>query len=174
MRLLPLLCLAACDSSSDTAVEDDDLDVVARVGGFEVPESVLCDEDATCYVSNIVGNGADEDGDGYLSRITPDGVVLDRRWTSGVLSLDAPKGMAIVDGVLYVVDITRICALEIATSTPRYPTAVDAAAFLNDVAAGPDGTLYLTDTANGQVFAWDRTGEPEPLHEPGTLDAPNG
>ncbi len=177
--LLPLLLLAACGSPDDTGTTPDPgPEVVARIRGFDVPESVRCDDGGTCYVSNVVGDPADEDGDAFLSRISTEGRRLEWRWApdlvSGMLSLDAPKGMAIVDGVLHIADITRICAVDLATTTALYPTAVHGAAFLNDLAAGPDGTIYATDTTTGQVFAWDRESDPVPLVEPGTLDQPNG
>lgn len=179
MGLLILLLLSACDSTEETG--DDTgagFDVVARIGGFDVPESVRCDDGGICYVSNVVGGGADEDGVAFLSRISTEGERLDRRWApdqvSGTLSLDAPKGMEIVDGVLYMADITRICAVDLAALAALPPTAVDGAAFLNDVAAGPGGTLFLTDTSTGQVFLWDREDAPVALDEPDTLDQPNG
>lgn len=174
-----LMVLAACgpDPGDDTAPAPG-LEVVARVAGLSTPESVRCDGDVTCYVSNVSGDPSAEDGDGFLSRITTDGEPLERRWApdlvSGPLSLDAPKGMDIADGVLYVADITRVCAVSLADATAGTPLAVDGAVFLNDVAASPDGTLFFTDTSTGRIYRRDGSRDPAPITEEGVLDQPNG
>ena len=76
--------------------------------GFMTPESVLHDPDADVYlVSNIQGDPFEKDDNGFISRVSPDGVVLELRWIDGAkenVDLDAPKGMAILGDELWVAD----------------------------------------------------------------------
>ena len=67
---------------------------VWEVTGLEAPESALYDKaSATIYVSNVAGNAPDKDGNGFISKVAPDGKVTTLKWATG---LDAPKGLAIV------------------------------------------------------------------------------
>jgi hypothetical protein len=109
---------------------------------FETPESVLHDEAGDVYVvSNIAGNPADKDGNGFLSRISPDGKI-ELRWVEG---LDAPKGSAIAGDTLYVADIDQVRMFDRATGEAKGTIAIEGATFLNDVAAAGD-TVYVSDT----------------------------
>ncbi len=59
---------------------------------FKIPESVLYDAQANVlYVSNIDGASGAKDGRGHISKLSPDGKVIDLHWLTG---LHAPKGMA--------------------------------------------------------------------------------
>ena len=136
------IALTACHPTPGVAVP-------ARLTGFVTPESALHDEARDVYwVSNIgAGGPLGHDGDGFLSRVHPDG-----RVEAGVIGpqhgahLDAPKGMALVGDTLYVADIDRVRAFDADTGAPTGEIAIAGAEFLNDVAAAPDGTLYVSDT----------------------------
>ncbi|MCK4548774.1 MAG: ATP/GTP-binding protein, partial [Candidatus Krumholzibacteria bacterium] len=70
---------------------------------FKVPESVCWDFDREIlYVSNIAGNPGEKDGEGFISRVSIEGEVRKLRWVTG---LNAPKGMAVFGGRIYVSDI---------------------------------------------------------------------
>ena len=126
----------------------------AAVGGFQTPESVKWDSAQDVYfVSNINGAPNAKDGNGYISRLGPAGMVTDSAFIKG---LNAPKGMALVHDTLWVADIDQVRAFESRTGTPVATIKIPGAIFLNDIAAAPDGSLYVTDTAirftaNGQV-----------------------
>ncbi|WP_162055261.1 SMP-30/gluconolactonase/LRE family protein [Pontibacter pamirensis] len=111
-------------------------------------ESTLYDEENNIiYVSNIQGNHSEKDGQGFIAIMRPDGTISQLNWVTG---LNAPKGMAIMDGKLYVTDIDELVEINIADSTVtnRYP--VQDAAFLNDAAT--DGEkVYFTDSETGKV-----------------------
>src|SRR5690606_34667849 len=89
---------------------------------------------------------------------------LEREWVSG---LNAPKGMGIMDGKLYVTDIDEVVEIEIESRkiTNRYP--VEGAVFLNDLDTH-QGRVYVSDSRannihvleNGKVstFAEDQKG----------------
>lgn len=127
------------------------LEPVWRTGGFENPESALYDA-ATgfLYISNVAGEGEDVDGNGYISRMTLDGDVETWRWADG--GLNAPKGLALHGGRLYVTDITDIVEIDLATGAVlnRYPA--EGARFLNDAIAGPDGVIYVSDSGTARIY----------------------
>ena len=122
--------------------------------GFDAPESVIWTGDGDhYYVSNVGGDGTARDNNGYISVITSAGKWVDRRWVSGTddLPLNAPKGMAIWDGTLYVTDIDHLVMIDIASAdvTSRIP--VQGAKFLNDVSASEQG-IFVTDSGNAMIL----------------------
>jgi sugar lactone lactonase YvrE len=125
-------------------------DIVVADVGFSTPESVLHDEGADVYlVSNINGGALDEDHNGFISRVSPDGAVEELKWIDGAergVTLHAPKGMALQDGTLYVADINCIRMFDAATGEPQGPVCLESATFLNDVAPGGDGSIFFTDS----------------------------
>ncbi|MFW6067847.1 MAG: SMP-30/gluconolactonase/LRE family protein [Myxococcota bacterium] len=124
--------------------------------GFETPESVLYDPEADVYlVSNIQGSPLDEDDNGFISRVSPEGEVLELKWIDGEagdFTLNAPKGTAIAGGKLYVADIDTVRVFDRETGEHREDIPIDGAAFVNDLAAGPDGSVYASDTGVGGDF----------------------
>lgn len=115
-------------------------------------ESVLYDEaSGTIYVSNIEGQDPQEkDGKGSIGIISKDGKIVNPAWVSG---LNAPKGMAISNGKLYVTDIDELVEIDIATSKISKKWKVEGAQFLNDAAAH-NGTVYFTDMTTGKVHSF--------------------
>jgi sugar lactone lactonase YvrE len=125
---------------------------VGFVDSLKQPESVLYDAAQDVYfVSNIEGQSLAKDGRGFISRLHGDGTVDARRWIQsgerGAM-LNAPKGMALRHDTLWVADIDAVRGFN--THTGAVVATVDlhplGAVFLNDVAFGPDGMLYVTDT----------------------------
>jgi sugar lactone lactonase YvrE len=118
--------------------------------GFETPESVLYDAESDVYlVSNISGAPSAKDKNGFISKVKADGTLETLKWIDGskkATPLHAPKGMVIVGGVLYVTDIDVVRAYDLKTGKAKTAIPVKGATFLNDIAAGPSGTLYVTDT----------------------------
>lgn len=137
--------LAACGGEAPRT------DVVAVMdGGFQQPESVLHDSVADVYlVSNLDGTPLDRDDNGFISRVAPDGRVLQARWIAGGqngVTLHAPKGTGIRGDTLYVADIDVVRRFNRVTGVPLGEIAIPGATFLNDIAVGADGSLYVTDT----------------------------
>lgn len=115
-------------------------------------ESVLFDgSTGKIYVSNIEGNPTDKDGKRSISIIDNKGTIVIQEWVTG---LNAPKGMAISNGKLYVTDIDELVEIDLATAriTNKYP--VEGAEFLNDADAY-DGKIYFTDMNKGLLHVLD-------------------
>jgi sugar lactone lactonase YvrE len=124
---------------------------IASIDGFSTPESVVYDaEQDLYYVSNINGNPSAFDNNGFISRMRADGTVDSLRFIMGGrggVALNAPKGMAIIGDTLWVADIDALRAFNKRTGAAVATIGLRGRArFLNDVAAAPDGTLYVSDT----------------------------
>src|SRR5439155_444572 len=80
---------------------------------------------------------------------TPEGRVAELKWIAGGtkgVTLNAPKGMGIKGDTLFVADIDAVRLFNRETGAPMGTRTVPGAIFLNDIAIGPDGTVYVTDT----------------------------
>lgn len=155
--LLALLCLplgaTACGGGADAGSETTPGQApsgVLTVSGFSTPESVLHDAEADVYlVSNIAGSPLEKDGNGFISRVSPEGEVLEPRWIDGTtpgVTLHAPKGMAIHGETLYVADIDCVRMFDRTTGASRDQVCLANATFLNDIAASTDGSIFFTDS----------------------------
>ncbi|MER9871857.1 SMP-30/gluconolactonase/LRE family protein [Mesorhizobium sp. M0195] len=124
-----------------------------RAGGLEQPESALFDAAGQrVIVSNIVGNPGEADGNGYLSVLSMDGKLVTQHWTDG---MDAPKGMAIAGGKLYVADITHVRVVDLQSGKLASTIDVPNAVFLNDMTADASGKVYVTDMLADTIYRID-------------------
>lgn len=146
-------------------------DVVWTLEGLEAPESVYFDEARdTLYVSNINGEPTAKDGNGYISRVSPDGQMLEAKWVTG---LDAPKGL-VSDGItLYVSDIDRLVAIDIEASKISGTWPAEGAIFLNDTALDTAGRVYVSDMIAEKIHVL-ADGDLSVLAEGDALQHPNG
>jgi hypothetical protein len=126
--------------------------VVSGVG-FSAPESVLHDPASDLYlVANTNGEAAEKDGNGFVSRVSPQGVVADLRWIDGSSSgvtLHAPKGMAIVADTLFVADIDCIRRFHRESGVPFRDLCLEEGSFLDDLASTSRGDIYFSDSGRG-------------------------
>jgi hypothetical protein len=183
-RLVTSLC-AFCVLSSSAQVQAQtamtvsmkakapvDLVLQWELSGFDAPESVLLDrQNAVLYVSSMNGKASDKDANAYISKLSVEGKVLEKKWISG---LNAPKGMGIYEGKLYVADIDEILEFDIKTGEMAQRYRVPDALFLNDIAIDDRGDVYVSHTfgfsaiyklAKGKVSLWLKDQK---------LNAPNG
>ncbi len=147
------------------------LELLWEAQGFNNPESVIYDPSSDIlFVSNVNGSPVEKDGNGYISKVLLDGTVLSNQW---IIGLNAPKGLAIYDGMLYVADIDTLVVIDIASGTISNSYQVDDAKFLNDVTVTSTGEVYVSDMVlnrihclcDGQFSIW--------LESP-ELENPNG
>ena len=120
-------------------------------GDFAAPESAYYDATSnSVFVSSINGQILDKDGNGYISRLSPDGKVVNAKWVTG---LNGPKGLRSVGGTLWVADIDEVVGIEIASGKITSRVKVEGATFLNDLATAPDGTVYTSDSNTLRIYA---------------------
>jgi glucose/arabinose dehydrogenase len=119
--------------------------------GLADPESVAPSPDGkVLYIANVNGESDAVDGNGFISRASPDGKMLERTWVTG---LDAPKGAAVAGDKLYVSDITRLVEIDRIKGKILARYAAPRAKFLNDVAVLPDGTVVVSDSQTARIYA---------------------
>lgn len=119
--------------------------------GFSHPESVDLDiAHQVFYVSNLNGGPLDKDGNGFISRVSREGKLLDLKWIEG--GMNAPKGIVMQGFKMWVSDIDRLH--EIDTRSGKIVATYDApgAVFLNDTAVDAKGNVYVSDIAKGAVW----------------------
>lgn len=130
--------------------------VASKIGeteGMKTPESVRYDPELDVfYVSNINGNPSQHDGNGFIAVVRADSTgapvkMLVEGGKNGA-TLDAPKGLALSGDTLWVADINHVRAFNRKTGAKLADIDLSSqkAQFLNDVAIGGDGAVYVTDT----------------------------
>lgn len=106
------------------------------------PESVLYDDKSkSLYVSSM--------GSGRVVRMGLDGKVIKSDWVTG---LNANKGSALFDGMLYTAEPTAIAVIDVKRAAVVKRIPIDGAVMLNDVAIDAKGIIYMSDTRAGKVY----------------------
>ncbi|HEY1040180.1 MAG TPA: hypothetical protein VGF30_12280 [Bacteroidia bacterium] len=125
------------------------------VQGFNHIESVTSD-DKFIYAADI-GKELDptnKDGDGKIIKLDLKGKILDSSFSKE--TLNAPKGLTISKGVLFIADIDRVIALDIKTGNKLYViTFSDGISFLNDITVADKNTLYVSATDKNKIYKVD-------------------
>ncbi len=126
------------------------------VTGFSGPESVRYDPQMDVYyVSNFNGEAAG-DANGFVTRVSAEGEILDLRFMTG--SSEAPfhggRGMYLDGDSLLVADAGGIHRFDRGSGEPL--EFIDFSSFepgfLNDIVVSDDGSIYVTDTGTSRLF----------------------
>jgi glucose/arabinose dehydrogenase len=145
-----LLFCAACLFASGADAAAPRLELAWRLSGLANPESAALSADGRfLYVTNVNGEGDAKDGNGFISRVSTDGRLLQREFARG---LDGPKGIALKGDALYVADIDRLVIVDAASGAIRGRLPAPGAKFLNDLAIAPDGGVLIADSATQRIY----------------------
>ncbi|MFM7631439.1 MAG: hypothetical protein ACKO43_06520, partial [Alphaproteobacteria bacterium] len=129
------------------------------ITGLDHPESVAFDG-TSYYISNVGKEMAPtaKDGDGYITRVSADGTILDAKWADG---LNAPKGLVFAYNRLWVTDVDQVYGYDVTTgkldevfslAPRRIQFDQKPVAFLNDIVALPDNRLLISGTDTGRLY----------------------
>lgn len=168
----------------ETKPEDLGVLIVSDVG-LSTPESVLYVPELDVYlVSNIGGSPFDKDDNGFILKVSPSGESLGKLVDGAKddVTLNAPKGMGIVGGLLYVADIDRVRTFDLTTGAPKDEISLKGATFANDVAVSDKGDVYVSDTglkpdfsSSGTDAIWKITnGKAKKIYSSKKFGGPNG
>lgn len=132
----------------------------AQITGLESPYSFISDPSGKEYfISNINGEPDSRDNNGFITKLDADGKITHLKFVQGGTAdvvLHAPKGMALIGTILYVVDLDQLKGFDkttgkLVTTVSFSPLSKDPVS-LTDVAASSTGQLYLTDQAANSIY----------------------
>lgn len=112
------------------------------------PESVLWIPEARFFYVSEIGK---DKGNGAIGKVDGDGKIISADWAKG---LDAPKGMGIYKDTLFVADVKQLVLIDRKNGHIIKKIELPGAVFLNDVVAGKDGSIYISDTREGKVYIY--------------------
>jgi hypothetical protein len=127
-----------------------DLSKKWEISSLRTPESVKYDpKTRQLFVSDVNGDPWAKDGNGFITRITIDGKFAEVNW---VIGMDAPKGMGIYKGHLYVSDITEIDDIDIAKGAIVKRYISKDAKYFNDIEVDSAGVVYISDMFTNSIY----------------------
>ena len=138
---------------------------------FTTVESVVHDKTQNILItSSICGDPTEKDGNGFLSKLSIEGNIIDLHWITG---LNAPKGLGIHGNKLYVTDIDELVEIDINEGkiAMRYP--VIGAKFLSDIVIDNHGTAYFSDSDTDKIHRF-KDNMVTTWLENANLEGPNG
>src|SRR5690606_11113816 len=91
------------------------------------------------------------DGNGSIGKISLSGEVTNVEWVIG--GMDAPKGLGMHKGMLYVADLTNVVVIDVAQGKVVETIAVEGAGMLNDITVDDKGVVYISDSKNAKIYS---------------------
>jgi len=120
------------------------------LGGLDQPESSIFNpKSGEILVSNINGSPVELNAKGYISRISSSGEMLQQHWVEG---LDAPKGMALFEGKLYIADMQKLHVVDAKTGDLVKSYFAKSSKMLNDISVDDSGNVYVSDLLGGGIY----------------------
>lgn len=136
------------------------------------PESVLYDAgNQVLYVSNINDPSGGKDNNGSIGKISLEGDLEEIEWVLG--GMDAPKGLGLHNGLLYVADPDKVVVINTRTGKIQHSIEIVGAGMLNDITVNNRGDIFVTDSQDPKVYRI-RNNQAEVWLEDESLKTPNG
>lgn len=112
-------------------------------------ESVLYDKTSqTIYVTNVNNGPWEKDNNGFISTINTKGEITELKWVEG---LNAPKGLGLYNGKLYVGDIDDLIEIDLENRKISNTYTVENNPQLNDVTVSPEGVVYVSGSNSNKI-----------------------
>ena len=148
--LLSVFLYTSISLADSKVINTDAKRIVIDNVGLETPESIEYYAAEDVYlVSNINGSALEAEGNGFISKIKPDGSVIKLKWIDGTepgIQLNAPKGIAIQGAYLYVADINQVQIFELPSGRQKMSVDIKGSTFLNGITPGKGNFVYVTDS----------------------------
>ncbi len=144
-------------------------ELISEIHGLAHCESVAYEaQEKVLYVSVM----ADKiEGDGKISKLSLDGVILDPDFITG---LNDPKGIAINGKKLFVSNNTSLLEIDLEKGEITQEYTSEEARSLNDVTIDKDGNVFVSDMGSNSIFKLDEKGEFKKWLSSEELQTPNG
>src|SRR5690606_33636387 len=123
---------------------------------------------AVLYVSNMGDKVA---GDGFISKVSLEGKILDTLWIEG---LDDPKGLLVQNRKLYATDNTKVVEVDLESGQINNTFAFENAVMLNDIASDNKGNFFVSDTGKNTIYKMNASGDVSEWLNSEGLESPNG
>lgn len=172
-------CNPKKDKSNEHLAQENEIDLVdayqleqvwATEAILKTPESVIHDEERdVLYVSNVNENPWEKDNNGFISKVSTSGKIIELEWVAG---FSGPKGMAILNDQLFVADLDEVGIIDIDNGELINKIKIDGASGLNDITPGGSNKLYISDSNEGKLYQY-VDGEISIFHDD-TPGRPNG
>lgn len=134
-----------------------------KIDGFDSPESATSDG-KYFYVSNLgkVLNPNAKDGDGFISKLSKNGKVIERKFLPKQGYLNSPKGIIIINGILYAADVDEIVGFNLANKKEvlRLSFQAEETLYLNAFAKKDNKTIFISSTDKNKIFEVNISGKP--------------
>jgi len=154
--LMFVYLLAACNSGSDKTIsQKPEFKFLWKTEPvFSIPESAIYDKrNEVIYVSNINENPRQKDGNGFISKVSKNGEIINLKW---IIGLSSPKGMGISGDLLFVTDTDEIVVIDVIDSMIIKNIPFTDAGMLNDITFDDKGILYVSDMDSNQIWTLDQ------------------
>ena len=146
------LCLALlpCEALAQITVTD-----------LQTPYSFVSNSAGQEYfISSVNGDAQSADNNGFITKLDASGKLINLKFIQGGtdgITLNAPKGMALVEQTLYVADLDTLRAFDTVSGKPVSSTSMAAApgqvpVSLTDVAYDGAGLLYCSDQRGNRIY----------------------
>ncbi len=163
------------NTTDDQNTNNPEMNDNAQTVEYKTPESFLYDENSNSYfVSNINGKPGNKDDNGYIVKLGDGFELIDNYFIDGKSNdydLNAPKGLTVVDGTLYVTDIDHVRGFSVKDGKHIRDIGIDSASFLNDITHDDEGNLYVSGTNTGKIYQIDMDFN---VTEFASIEGPNG
>lgn len=128
---------------------------IKEIKGFALPEGA-CSDGKYIFISNVGKEfrPLEKDGDGFISKIDKLGNIIELKYFPRKDTLHSPKGMAVLNDILYVTDIDKLKGYEIRTKEKIFEMdfSGEKTALLNDIVVKGNNTLLISCMDLGRIY----------------------
>jgi len=128
-----------------------------EIAGFAYPESVVADADNKYFFVSNVGEKmlpTAKDKDGFISKLSVGGEIIEKKYLPKKGFLNSPKGMAIIKDSLWVADVDKVVGFNLKTKKKIFVLdfSQEKTLFLNDLVVINKNMLMVSATDVGKIY----------------------